>query len=122
MCLILSSKSDKDEIAYVQSKINLFEWMIEKVEQFEVLAEQHDEALRQNKRCHEEVKNLHERLRKNGSKFKRQYGQISTQMHNQMQKDNKEIHEHHERAVYYEQKYKDLMQSNREKFGHNSWY
>lgn len=33
MRLILSTKTDKDEIAYVQSKIDLFEWMIEQVEQ-----------------------------------------------------------------------------------------
>ena len=33
MRLILSTKTDKDEIAYVQSKIDLFEWMIEQIEQ-----------------------------------------------------------------------------------------
>src|SRR5699024_9301624 len=33
MRLILSTKTDKDEMAYVQSKIDLFEWMIEQVEQ-----------------------------------------------------------------------------------------
>ena len=33
MRLILSIKTDKDKIAYIQSKIDLFEWMIEQVEQ-----------------------------------------------------------------------------------------
>ncbi len=45
MRLILSSKTDKDEIAYVQSKIDLFEWLIEQAEQLE----------RQNKRYREVV-------------------------------------------------------------------
>ena len=35
MRLILSTKTDKDEIAYVQSKIDLFEWMIEQAELLE---------------------------------------------------------------------------------------
>ena len=33
MRLMLSTKTDKDEIAYVQSKIDLLEWLIEQVEQ-----------------------------------------------------------------------------------------
>lgn len=53
MRLILSSKTDKDEMEYVQSKIDLFEWLIEQSERFEVLAEQHDETLAQNKRYRE---------------------------------------------------------------------
>ncbi|HLR69454.1 MAG TPA: hypothetical protein VK105_20395 [Virgibacillus sp.] len=58
MRLILSTKTDKDEIAYVQSKIDLFEWLIENIERFEVLAEQHDEALAQNNRYREALKKI----------------------------------------------------------------
>lgn len=47
MRLMLSTKTDKDEIAYVQSKIDLFEWVIEQAERVKELEKEKSPDARQ---------------------------------------------------------------------------
>lgn len=65
MRLILSTKTDKDEIAYVQSKIDLFEWMIEQAE----LLEEKEKERAEWKGRYTKEKNAHKRY-KNDMKYK----------------------------------------------------
>src|SRR5699024_1579914 len=55
---LLSLKTDKEDRAYTQKRIDLFNWLIEQAERFEVLSEQHDEALMQNKRYREAIEEV----------------------------------------------------------------
>lgn len=55
---LLSLKTDKEDRAYTQKRIDLFNWLIEQAERFEVLSEQHDEALMQNKRYREALESI----------------------------------------------------------------
>ncbi len=58
MKCLLSVKTDEEDRAYTQKRIDLFNWLIEQAERFEVLAEQHDEALAQNKRYREALEKI----------------------------------------------------------------